>query len=656
MTSENQVNISGGSVQGFIQENQGTVNQYFITQVSDLISSSASQEKSEKSLTKVEYRQRSVLISKVKEYWIKGVLEKSLNIEKSLQTNAIISLDIEQRLDAVDRPFADLGEMSAKSGQILPAGTDATEVFKQIGEGRTLLILGDPGAGKTITLLRLAQDLVSRVEEDLGRLIPVVFNLSSWRAKQSTIDNWLVEELFSKYQVPKEVGKKWIEDQQLILLLDGLDEVIANQREACVEAINQFTQKYFLTEMVVCSRIVDYEVLTHRLKLRGAIYIRSLTPEQINHYLDNAGEHLEGVKTLLRKDPALQELAKSPLTLSIITCAYYDKEAQELPQATSLEFSRQHLFNTYLDRMFERKQINQKYSREKTVQWLGWLAKRMSKISQSVFLIEQIQPSWLPTKSENILYKLGTILIGTLFISLILFLGMTLDSGNMKLYQTNVLVLNILAWSLVLLGYFGIGTTEIKTFETLTWPWQKTIKELWGGLVRGLIWGLALCPFAMLWCVRICRDGATTENIIASLILGLILGLIIGLIHAIKGSEIEAKVVPNQGIRRSALNAGIVTVISLLILGIIILNFFPEGIRSPTSIITWSLILGLLFGGGITLIQHYSLRVILWFRDHIPLNLVRLLDYASERIFLRKVGSGYIFIHRMLLEYFAEIK
>jgi len=31
----------------------------------------------------------------------------------------------------------------------------------------------------------------------------------------------------------------------------------------------------------------------------------------------------------------------------------------------------------------------------------------------------------------------------------------------------------------------------------------------------------------------------------------------------------------------------------------------------------------------------------------------KFLDYAAERILLRKVGGGYIFIHRMLLEYFA---
>jgi hypothetical protein len=33
-----------------------------------------------------------------------------------------------------------------------------------------------------------------------------------------------------------------------------------------------------------------------------------------------------------------------------------------------------------------------------------------------------------------------------------------------------------------------------------------------------------------------------------------------------------------------------------------------------------------------------------------------LFDYAADRIFLRKVGGGYIFIHRMVMEYFAALE
>jgi len=38
-----------------------------------------------------------------------------------------------------------------------------------------------------------------------------------------------------------------------------------------------------------------------------------------------------------------------------------------------------------------------------------------------------------------------------------------------------------------------------------------------------------------------------------------------------------------------------------------------------------------------------------------PLNYARFLDYAAKRVLLRKVGGGYMFVHRLLLEHFAAL-
>ncbi|NEP14853.1 MAG: TIR domain-containing protein [Symploca sp. SIO2C1] len=60
--------------------------------------------------------------------------------------------------------------------------------------------------------------------------------------------------------------------------------------------------------------------------------------------------------------------------------------------------------------------------------------------------------------------------------------------------------------------------------------------------------------------------------------------------------------------------------------------------------------------GGQACIQHFTLRLILYRNGCIPWNYARFLDYASDRIFLQKVGGGYIFIHRLLLEHFAQME
>ncbi|MCG8364838.1 MAG: hypothetical protein MJA27_16105 [Pseudanabaenales cyanobacterium] len=69
----------------------------------------------------------------------------------------------------------------------------------------------------------------------------------------------------------------------------------------------------------------------------------------------------------------------------------------------------------------------------------------------------------------------------------------------------------------------------------------------------------------------------------------------------------------------------------------------------------FGLIAGLIVGGS-ACIRHFALRIMLYGIGYIPWNYARFLDYAAERLFLQKLGGGYIFIHRMLLEHFARME
>ena len=70
--------------------------------------------------------------------------------------------------------------------------------------------------------------------------------------------------------------------------------------------------------------------------------------------------------------------------------------------------------------------------------------------------------------------------------------------------------------------------------------------------------------------------------------------------------------------------------------------------------LTIGLVVGLSLGGLFSL-RHFVLRQVLCMNRSAPLNYVRFLDYAASRLFLRKVGGGYIFVHRMLMDYFASL-
>jgi hypothetical protein len=58
---------------------------------------------------------------------------------------------------------------------------------------------------------------------------------------------------------------------------------------------------------------------------------------------------------------------------------------------------------------------------------------------------------------------------------------------------------------------------------------------------------------------------------------------------------------------------------------------------------------------GSAVIKHYALRLTLWLNGSTPFKFVNFLDHCARLILLERVGGGYIFIHRMLLDYLAGL-
>lgn len=626
-----------------------------------------------KPLTRKDFNFRKVLLNKVKKYWVQDVLEKSLH------ARVLIELGLEERLDAVKDPFNSLQTIPEASRRSNLNSHSVSEVFHQMGEGRTLLILGKPGAGKTITLLRLAKDLIARVEPDLSQPIPVVLNLSSWAVKQKPIAVWLVEELSSKYQVSKALGKTWVADQQLLLLLDGLDEVKADRREACIHALNQFTQAYGQTEMVVCSRDQDYEALSTRLQLQGAIYIRPLTLEQVHAYLDKAGDQLQAVKLLLQ-DTGLQELATSPLILSIMSLAYRNSSAADLPQTGSL--NKQHLFDAYIKQMLgRRRELNEQYSKEEIIRWLVILAQKMVQDSQTMILIERLQPSFLRNRPQLLMYQVGAVLVSGVLGSLAGGIAGGIAGGLRGLDSGLIWVLSdglrwgsigALSGGLISALVVGLGRRQIEPVETFKLSWILFSQSLTSRytLTRGLIGAFIGAAIGLL-------SSALTWGPSLGLMFGSSWGLMFGsswaLIKGLKGAEIETKTIPNQAIWRSALNAlffglffgvmgALVGGLNFAIMSQLMdeQHFGLENSAVLIGAISGGLTLGLLGvlinEAGRACLRHFTLRLVLYSHGLIPWNCSRFLDYAVQCIFLQKVGGGYIFIHRMLLEHFSQIE
>jgi transcriptional regulator with XRE-family HTH domain len=674
---------------------------------------------------------RQRMLERVRHFWIKGLLEHSL------QNATLLALELHEEPHLVENPWQLVVQEAGAQASALPPGTSITQVYDS--SNGELLILGEPGAGKTTLLLELASALLERATQEEAHPIPVVFNLSSWAVKRQPLSLWLVEELIMKYQVPRQIGQAWIEQDELLLLLDGLDEVDVAAREECIVTLNSYRETHGLVPLVICCRKAEYLNQKTNLLLHSAIIVQPLTPQQIDAYLHNGGEKLARLHEVLTADSELQDLVKTPLMLSIFILTSQGEHADDLNFQGTLQEKRDHLFHMYVKRMFQRRGSQKPYTQEQTQVWLSWLAKHMKWHDQTVFYIDALQSDWLTQKSDGGRALLFGLLIGICcgisygiffwrkfgvsegllkgglfgFLALILYIVVNgplllwlerqqkhrqssretsqvwrrIQNGLISCAEsrlayglffglpfglTNCLLMGSVYGSIYGLT-FGLYSTFIITLdfillgklpaviqpaEVVVWSW-KNLQRRSGQCLGG---GIILC--LVLWLFFL-----PDFNILQALLMGLLFGgsfmctfavAVAGLSH--EALDKQCHITPNQGIHRSVRNSlflgGMNASIAGLFVGLIFMLFGYSldamVVYGVISALSTFLITGLRTGG-YAWIQHVLLRIFLWKAHNAPLNYPDFLDFAVERILLRRVGGGYIFIHRILLDYFAGL-
>jgi hypothetical protein len=634
-------------------------------------------------------RNRHAMLELVKNTWIKGVLEKSLYNE------VLIELGMEERPEAVNHPWDMQLKMPNRANRVLPPGTSMLQVFDEMDGA--MMILGEPGSGKTTMLLELARDSIARAEQDPAQPIPIILNLSSWSDTRQAIDDWVVSELNNKYSVSKKIAQSWVKNDALSLLLDGLDEVRQEHREKCVTAINDFRNRYgLIVPISVCSRIADYEALSTRLSLTGAVVLQPLTADQIDEYFEQTGPELRGAHQALKNDELLQEMVKQPLILGIFTLAYRGRptEAFAEKEFDSVDNRRMHLFDTYIQQMFDRvaRTKNELYSPTQSRRWLSWLAQVMIEHNQTQFLFETMQPSWLGKLLW--LYRLFVGLVVGLLYGL--FSGLVFGSAGTLISGLDFFSVDAFVWSwqtakqwmsfCIVAGlvfgfvvglWMGVWESrkEIKTMDTLNWSWQAAkkgvIRSMIGSLLISLMVGLLFAVLAQLVNVDVSLVDGLLLGLFLAVILVPLMALIAVAMFGLTGSQLEVTTRPGEKITKSfksarlgallvGLNVALIFVLSMGGLVVFTFGFRLNGLLMfMLSLgIGVALLVGVLFAilnGGLAVIQNDILRFFLVWQDRLPHSIIPFLDYCVDRIFLRRVGGGYIFIHRLLMEHFAAM-
>lgn len=177
--------------------------------------------------------------------------EVKARLESSLHHAVFLNLEKESQPEQVRRPWDQEIKIGTKPATPLASDTSILQVFDSPEVAGKLLILGQPGAGKTTTLLDLTQALVERATAESHDPMPVLFNLSTWKDDRQSMSAWLVDALLSKYGVSRKLGQQWLKDRNILPLLDGLDEVAAERQAGCVARINEYLMRSSLAS--VCS-------------------------------------------------------------------------------------------------------------------------------------------------------------------------------------------------------------------------------------------------------------------------------------------------------------------------------------------------------------------------------------------------------------------
>ena len=246
-----------------------------------------------------------------------------------------------------------------------------------------LMVLGDPGIGKSTFLRKVGLEALKGNKDSYQHsLTPVLLELKNFKENEINIQA-LIEEEFKICGFPnveKNISNK-LEKGELLILLDGLDEVPTANVYNVIEKIQDFVDRHHKNRFILSCRTA---ARTH-LRQFTDIEIVEFDDQQIQSFiehwfsseLDRKNETAKNCWELLQKEEykSAKELAHTPLLLTFL-CLVYD-ENQSFPT------NRSRLYQDALRILLE------KWSAEKRLPNRGLVYENLS-IEQEEILLSEI--------------------------------------------------------------------------------------------------------------------------------------------------------------------------------------------------------------------------------------------------------------------------
>ena len=263
-----------------------------------------------------------------------------------------------------------------KPERALPNGEDDSRALKAIeaaAQNKRLVILGDPGSGKSTFLNHLCLCLAAHRLQPKGKWlsrlpdwpkaganlvpIPVVLrDFVRWiphnekQAKARHLWDFIMHRLGDqKLASARDLLDQALESGNAIVLLDGLDEIPTREQRGFVrDAVAAFAQRYGESRFVVTCRTLSYQDSNWQLAHVPAVEIAPFGEEKIERFIkawygelarlgvvrqEEAAGLAARLEDALRR-PDLWRLAPNPLLLTVMALVHTHKG--RLPEARAL--------------------------------------------------------------------------------------------------------------------------------------------------------------------------------------------------------------------------------------------------------------------------------------------------------------------------------